>query len=164
MKLALAGLPLGRIIRQGQVESFVVRDLIKTWLEEGYLSIDETSVGNADDQGTAGKQRNISLNPGLRRVPLVLLLLLAISTAGWYRWTQEPPLDPGQGPRLRAGQLRAEVVAATRLYRYREGSWPEDLASMVRGGHLAPSTLATVESLGWKYELDRKQNRYTLGA
>jgi len=163
MKLALAGLPLGRIIRQGQVESFVVRDLLKTWLEEGFLTVEQHAADDGDARGDKRALRGINLNPGLRRAPLVLLVFLLLCGAGWYRWVEEPAMDPGQGPQLRETQLRAEVVAAARLYFYQEGQWPENLASMVRGGHMAPATLATVESLGWNYELDKKQNRFALG-
>lgn len=164
MKLALAGLPLGRIIRQGQTPSFVVRDLLKNWSEDGVLVINNTGAEAADPaQGKKGGL-NLRFDTGLRRLPLVVLLTLALGYAGYVRWFDTPPLPAGQGVELRLAQVRAEVIEAATLFRYNQGHWPDDLAVLVRGGQLEPATLATVEGLGWKYTLNRKTDSFNLGA
>jgi hypothetical protein len=164
MKLALAGLPLGRIIRQGQAESFVVRDLLKNWVEEGALVINNTGTDDGENSGKKGKGFKFKFDTGLRRLPVMLVLVLALGYAGYVRWLEPAPLAEGQGPELRQAQVRAEVIEAATLFRYNQGHWPEDLAVLVRGGQLDPSTLATVEGLGWKYTLNRRTDSFSLGA
>jgi hypothetical protein len=164
MRLALAGLPLGRIIRQGQSPSFVVRDYLKTWCEEGVLVMNNT--GAEEDESSSGKKGGLQLkfDIGLRRLPLMLLLAAALGYGGWVRWVDTEPLPEGQGVELRQDQVRAEVIEAATLFRYNQGKWPESLSLLVRNGQLDPITMATVEGLGWKYTLDKKRDSFSLGA
>lgn len=164
MKLALAGLPLGRIIRQGQAESFVVRDLLKTWCEENILVMNNTGTDDGGDGEGSSKGFKLNFNTGLRRLPLLLLVVATLGYGGYLRWMDPQPLDPGQGVELREVQVRAEVVEAATLYRYNQGKWPESLALLVREGQLDPATLATVDGLGWKYTLNRKTDSFSFGA
>ncbi len=163
MKLALAGLNLGQIIRQGRTENFVVRDLLKNWCAENVLVMHVPGVDEGDDQDDHGRRRSLRLAPGLRSVPLTLLMLAMIGTGVWARWFAMPPSPPAPGIALRESQLRAEVVEAARLYRYDKGAWPGNLTDLVRGGLLEPATALTVEDLGWTYRLDTKADRFTLG-
>lgn len=164
MKLALAGLPLGRIIRQGKTASFVVRDLLKTWCEEGVLEMNNTGGEEDDDGGSDSRGIKIHFNTGLRRAPLVILMALLLGYVGYVRWFDTPPLPGGQGIELRQVQVRAEVIEAATLFRYNKGHWPADLAVLVRGGQLDPATLATVKGLGWRYDLNEKADTFNLGA
>jgi len=165
MKLALAGLNLGQIIRQGRTESFVVRDLLKNWCAEHVLVMHVPGDDEGDDLADHGRRRGLRLaTTGLRSVPLTLLMLTMIGTGVWARWFAMPPSPPAPGVTLREAQLRAEVVEAARLYRYDQGAWPASLTDLVRGGLLAPATALTVEDLGWTYRQDAKADRFTLGS
>ena len=162
MELALAGLPLGKIIRQGHVESFVVLDLLKKWCAEEILVANQP--GQEDDGEEVKKGRKVKLGKklGLRSLPLVVFIALVFCGAGWVRWIDTPLVPSTDGQELRASQLRDEVVSAAQLYRYTEGSWPETLNELARGGQLCPETLATVVDLGWKYDLNKRQDQFTL--
>jgi hypothetical protein len=163
MELALAGLPLGRIIRQGQMESFVARDMLKSWCEEGIL--ERVQQGSEDKESSnRGGRFKLKLKSGLRSLPITLLAVLFISCLGWLRWTASPPVGPNPGEALRRAQIRSEVVTAARLYRYQKGEWPASLSEMVRSGQLTPSVLITVDDLGWQYTLNRKQDKFTFGS
>ena len=164
MGLALAGLPLGRIIRQGRAESFVVRDLLKTWCEEGFLFIDRSEGGGHQDSEEGATRRSLKINPDLRRAPVVLLFLLMLGGLGWLRWSLPAAPLNGRAQALREAQLRSELTSAATLYRYREGQWPESLELLVRQGTLPEATLQTVQTLGWQYKLDSKRDRYELGS
>jgi hypothetical protein len=163
MEMALAGLPLGRIIRQGKTESFVARDMLKSWCEEGIL---ERVDPGADDEesGNRGRKFKLNLQSGLRSLPVTMLVVLVIATLGWLRWTASPPAGPNPGEALRRAQIRSEVVTAARLFRYQKGEWPASLGEMVRSGQLTPSILITVDDLGWQYTLNRKQDKFTFGS
>jgi hypothetical protein len=163
MEMALAGLPLGKIIRQGQMESFVARNMLKSWCEEGIL--ERVQQGSEDEEsGTRGGHFKLKLKSGLRSLPLTLLAVLVISCLGWLRWTASPPVGQNPGESLRRSQIRSEVVTAARLYRYQKGEWPASLGEMVRSGQLTPSVLITVDDLGWQYTLNRKQDKFTFGS
>mgnify|MGYP001549264739 CR=1 FL=1 len=164
MQLALAGLPLGRIIRQGQTASFVVRDLLKTWCEEDVLVMNNTGSDDGSGDGEKRKGFRFKLNTGLRRSPLLLLMVCALGYLGYVRWVDPQPPLVSQGVELRQAQVRAEVIEAATLFRYNKGHWPADLAVLVRGGQLDPATLATVNGIGWQYRLDHKSDTFTLGS
>jgi hypothetical protein len=164
MSLALAGLPLGRIIRQGKTESFVVRTLLKTWCAEGFLNLDQTLDSGDEDDGNGQGKRKRRLDLGLRRMPVVLLMVVLLAGFGWLRWSVPPIIDTAAGDKLRENQLRSEVRAAAVLYRYREGTWPSSLDLLVKEGKLAEGTMVTVRALGWQYHLDQKKDRFSLGA
>ncbi len=163
MSLALAGLPLGRIIRQGKAESFVVRSLLRIWCEEGFLVLDQTMEMDGEDESNDKNKRKISLDMGLRRMPLVLLTVVILAGLGWLRWSVPPPIDTQASDLLRENQLRSEVRAAATLYRYKVGQWPDNLDLLVKEGKLAEGTLVTVGALGWEYTLDKKKDRFSLG-
>ncbi len=163
MKLALAGLNLGQIIRRGRTESFVVRDLMKTWCAEGILVKHQPGDDEGDGQDERGRRRSLHLATGLRSLTLTALTLAMIGLAVWARWFAMPPAPAHPGLALREAQLRAEVIDAARLYRYEKGEWPAGLTDLVRGGMLAPATAITVEDLGWVYRLDAGADRFTLG-
>lgn len=163
MELALAGLPLGRIIRQGRTESFVARDLLKTWVEEGILN-KHNPGGDADDSDSEGGGFKLKLNSGLRSLPLTLLAVLVIGGLGWLRWTAVPLPDNSAGQSLREAQLRSEVITAARLFRYQKGEWPQSLNELVRSGQLSPTVKLTTDNLGWQYKLNRKRDSFSFGA
>jgi len=163
MEMALAGLPLGRIIRQGKMESFVARNMLKTWCEEGVLEL--VNPGSEDEESdNQGGRFKWNLKSGLRSLPITLLAVLVIGTLGWLRWTASPPAGPNPGEALRQAQIRSEVVTAARLYRYQKGEWPASLGEMVHSGQLTPSVLITVDGLGWQYTLNRKKDKFTFGS
>ena len=162
MEMALAGLPLGRIIRQGRTESFVARDLLKTWCEGGFLNLVHPGDDAEDDEGT-GRNLKLKISSGLRSVPLTLLAIIFIGTMGWLRWTATPPAGPHPGEDLRLEQLHATVVSAAQMFHYQKGEWPASMREMVRTGQLSPSVLETVEDLGWEYTLNDKKDGFTLG-
>jgi len=162
--MALAGLPLGRIIRQGKTQSFVARNMLKGWCEEGFLALHNAGDEEEDDDETKGGGLKLKLSSGLRSLPLTLLAVIFIGTLGWLRWTATPPAGPHPGEALRQAQLHSEVVTAAQLFHYRKGEWPDNLNEMVRSGQLPPSILDTVEELGWKYTLSEKKNSFTFGS
>jgi len=162
MGLALAGVPLGRIIRQGRTESFVVRNLLKVWLETGVLEKHDPVAEDDDNDGDKSRF-SLNLNTGLRSVPLTLLAVFVLGGLGWLRWTATPAAGPYPGQALREAQLRSEVVTAARMFRYRTGNWPSSLNEFVRTGQLTPSVKSTTENLGWKYELNQERDTFTFG-
>lgn len=162
MSLALAGLPLGRIIRQGKAESFVVRSLLRVWCEEGFLILDQTLEMDGEDEEDGQSKQKIRLDLGLRRMPVVLLAVVILAGLGWLRWSVPPSIDTAAGEMLRENQLRSEVRAAATLYRYKEGRWPDNLDLLVKEGKLAHGTLVTVGAMGWQYKLDKKKDQFRL--
>jgi hypothetical protein len=163
IEMALAGLPLGRIIRQGKTESFIARDMLKSWCENGVL--ERVDKGDEDEESHhRGGRFKWKLKSGLRSLPITLLAVVLIGALGWLRWTASPDAGPNPGEVLRRSQIRSEVVTAARLYRYQKGEWPATLSEMVRSGQLTPSVLITVDDLGWEYTLNRKQDKFTFGS
>ncbi len=162
MSLALAGLPLGRIIRQGRAESFVVRNLLKTWCHEGFLQVDDSAETSVDRSAEDTRKIKIQLGLGLRRAPLVFLAVLLLLGFGWLRWTTPPIADMTVADSVRANQLRSEVRKAATLFRYRQGQWPESLEVLVNNGTLSLSTMKTLDQLDWHYNLDQAKDRFVL--
>ena len=163
LEMAVASLPLGRIIRQGKTESFVARSMLKNWCESGVLELVQPDSED-EESDNQGERFTMKLQSGLRSLPLTLLAVLIIGALGWLRWTASPPTGPNPGESLRRAQIRSEVVTAARLYRYEKGEWPTTLSEMVRSGQLTPSVLITVDDLGWQYTLNRKQDKFTFGS
>lgn len=163
MELALAGLPLGRIIRQGRTESFVARDMLKNWVQDGVLN-KHNPGGDEEESTPRGDGFQLKLRTGLRSLPLTIVAMCLLGALGWLRWTAMPDAGPNPGQALREAQLRSEVVTAARLFRYQKGEWPVNLNELVRSGQLAPSVQATSEDLGWKYELNPKRDSFTFGS
>lgn len=161
MELALAGVPLGRIIRQGKAESFVVRDLIKNWIHEGFLEITQGGLDDSNESEKNAAGRKLSFKHNLRSLPLTLLLFILISGVGYYQWSH-PYLASGAQPQeaLRISQLEAEVQEALQMHRNHEGQWPKSLNELVRNGLLSPHTQATVDALGGTYAV--KSGKYQL--
>jgi len=162
MKLAIAGLPLGRIIRQGRTESFVARDLLKSWVEDGVLN-KHNPGGDGDDSDSEGGGFNLKLTSGLRSLPLTIVAIFLVGTLGWLRWTATPDAGPHPGQSLREAQLLSEVITAARLFRYQKGEWPTNLNELVRSGQLAPSVKTTTENLGWHYKLNPQRDSFSIG-
>jgi hypothetical protein len=162
MELALAGLPLGRIIRQGRTESFVARDMLKNWVEDGILN-KHNPGGEDEDSESGGGGFKVNLSSGLRSLPLTLVAVVLVGALGWLRWTSAPETDAHPGQLLREAQLRSEVITAARLFRYQKGEWPDSLNELIRAGQLAPSVKITTENLGWEYELNRERDIFTFG-
>lgn len=163
MELALSGLPLGKIIRQGRVESFVVLDLLRTWCNEDYLVADQIGPDDGETESHGRTKMKLGRRLGLRSATLVLLLVTLLGGAGWVRWIRTPIVPSTAGYELRSHQLRDEIVNAAQLYRYDRSSWPASLNELVRGGLLDPGTLATVQGMGWKYVLNTDRDQFTLG-
>lgn len=163
MELALSGLTLGRIIRQGKAESFVVRDLLKNWCQEDVL-VKHLPVEEDDEDSDSGHSRALPGTPGLRSVPLTLAGLVLVGALLSARYTALPTPADDPGRTLRLSQLRHEVVTAAQLYRYQQGQWPQDLQALVRAGQLGPSVLTTLEQLGWQYRLDTGKDSFSLSS
>ncbi len=162
MSLALAGLPLGRIIRQGKTESFVVRSLLKAWCQDNFLTIDTAAESSHQDAASNGHNQKSHWGLGIRRSPMVLLVFLVLIGLGWLRWSVPAGSGTGPGDTLRENQLRSEVRMAATLYRYREGHWPASLDLLVKEGKLDRGTLLTIGELGWKYMLDTRKDQFNL--
>ncbi len=163
MELALAGLPLGRIIRQGRTESFVARNLLKNWVDEGMLNQQNPDGDDGETQSRGGGFK-LNLSSGLRSLPLTLIAVMVIGALGWLRWTASPDVGDHPGQALREAQLRSEVITAARIFRYQKGEWPDSLNELVRSGQLAPSVKITSEKLGWAYELNPARDSFTFGS
>lgn len=86
LKLALSGLPLGKIVRLGQVDSITARERLKLFCEVGYLESlapgQEPSTPPAEGQEKPEPDRQ----RGLRAPVLTVLALLALMGAAYLRW------------------------------------------------------------------------------
>ncbi len=162
MSLTLAGLPLGRIIRQGRAESFVVRNLLKMWCQEGFIQIDDLAQTSTTHHQELARRFKFDLGFGLKRAPVFIVTVMLVMGLGWLRWTAPAAHDTLASETLRINQLRSEVRAAATLYRYRQGEWPQDLELLVNEGRLAPETLEVISVLGFKYELNSKNDSFSL--
>lgn len=163
MELALSGLTLGRIIRQGKAESFIVRDLLKNWCQEDVL-VKHLPVEEDDEAEGGGHGLSLPRSPGLRSAPLTVAGLALLAGLVGARFAMYPVATDDPGRPLRLAQIRHEVVTAAQLYRYQQGQWPQDLQALVRAGQLGPSVLGTVESLGWRYSLDAANDSFSLSS
>lgn len=191
IKLALGGRPLGRIIKLARTDSFTCREMLKNFMDEGWLT---AVLPDADDEPGADdkrQKRRASRNSGLRQ-PLLSLLVVALMLAfGAFRWAPlmlgemalvglaEPVSQPVLATddtdgiswlddeqlacrRLRLRQLQAEVGVAARQYRAEHGGYPDALNNLVQAGMLAPSTGAVVDRLGWQYARLERGEGFTL--
>ena len=180
IKLALGGRQLGRIVRLARTDSFTTREMLKTFVAEGWLQavlpaedLDALSGDNPDDS----RQRRVS---SLRKPLVSLIMVLMVLGFGGFRWA---PLMLGEialvglaapAParsatateavavswldenhqacrQLRIRQLQAEVNEAARQYRNSHGTYPEALENLVGAGLLPRDTWQTVAHLGWQY-------------
>jgi hypothetical protein len=180
IKLALGGRTLGKIIRLARTDSFTTRELLKTFVEEGWL---QAVLPEDEDHGTdadRAKRRKRADGRGLRQPVLGVLVALLVLGFGAFRWTPllygemaliglaepVPSLDVAAADtvlvswlaadqlacrELRLRQVQAEVDEAAHHYRAAHGEYPEVLAGLVTAGMLAPATRATVDRLGWQY-------------
>jgi len=177
-KLALTGRPLGRILRRARLDSFTSRELLKNFLDEGWLEIarstDSDGSGTTEDAAAKRRRRTRSLRHPVG-VLVGAVLLLAV---GGIRWGALPlgematvglaaPVVPADDPSalpvswldrdqqshrdLRLRQIRDEVARAAALYRHAHGSYPPDLDALVTSGALEAATRRTVQALGWRY-------------
>ena len=115
MKLALAGLTLGQIIRQGRTESFTVRDLLKNWCGDNVLVMHTPGDDEGTGQDEHSRRPGLHLATGLRSLPLTVLMLAMIGlglgplvrhAAG----AGAPGPGPARGPAAgRGGRGRAPV-------------------------------------------------------
>jgi len=191
IKLALGGRPLGRIIRLARTDSFTCREMLKNFLEEGWL-VGEVPEHDADTEAAAARQRQgRQRTSGPRRPILSVLVALAMLTFGAFRWV---PLQFGEmalvglaepvasdvgatdsesvvswlsddqlaSRELRLRQIRAEVNDAARQYRSAHGTYPDRLQGLVRDGMLAASIHEAVDRLGWQYAQHDAGRAYSL--
>lgn len=163
MELALSGLPLGRIIRQGRAESFVVRDLLKNWCQEDVL-VRHLPVDEDEAHADGGRGLSLARGPALRSARATAALALVTGTLVIARWVAFPLDRADPGSQLRMNQVRQEVVTAAQLYHHQQGQWPQDLQALVRAGQLEDRVLRTVEDLGWRYTLQADRNAFSLGS
>lgn len=190
IKLALGGRPLGRIIRLARTDSFTCREMLKHFIEEGWL-VGVVPEQDAEAEAAAARQRQRAQRAGGPRRPiLTLLVALAVLTFGAFRWAPlqfgemalvglaEPvPGDAGDDAEaavswlsddqqscreLRLRQIRAEVHDAARSYRSAHGAYPDGLQGLVREGMLAPSVHQAVARLGWQYAQHEAGRAYSL--
>ncbi|MEZ4388687.1 MAG: DUF4388 domain-containing protein [Candidatus Krumholzibacteriia bacterium] len=192
IKLALGGRPLGRIIRLARTDSFTCREMLKHFVDQGWLVPvipEDDAVALAD----AERQRQRKSREGKLRRPLVsLLVLLVMLGFGAFRWTplllgemalvglaepvvsQDAAATGGPGVswldddqlacrHLRLRQLQAEVNEAAQQYRDAHGSFPDALVGLVEEGMLAPSVQRTIDRLGWQYAQRDDGRGYVLG-
>ncbi len=179
IKLALGGRPLGRIIRLARTDSFTTREMLKTFLENGWL-VAEIPQDEKDADASGGKdRRRLRRRTILRHPVLSLLLVTAVVGLGGVRWAPfvlgqtaviglaAPVADATAGAsatpvswldadqqvarQLRLRQLRAEVGEAARQYQAVHGAYPEALDHLVSAGLLPRETWRTVDRLGWRY-------------
>ncbi len=160
--LALAGIPLGRIIRQGRAGSFVVRTLLKTWCEEDYLLAENNNEEKETPELKSASQNKNTRGLGLRRAPVLAMVLILVLGLGWLRWSTIPLADTKVADRIRQSQLRHEIQTASTLFRYREGHWPDNLQLLVERGLLADHAAKLSGELKWEYVLDKKNDRYEI--
>ncbi len=192
IKLALGGRPLARIIRLARTDSFTCREMLKNFIEEGWL-VGVIPEDEMDAQSAADRKRQRKKREGDLRQPLVTMLVLAAMLAiGAFRWAPlalgemalvglaEPVasddqvadsgaavswLDDGQLAcrHLRLRQLRAEVNEAAQHYRAAHGNYPDALQGLVQEGMLAPSVRQIIDGLGWQYAQLDAGRAYSLG-
>jgi hypothetical protein len=177
LKLALAGLPLGRIIRMAQMDSFTTRDKLRRFCEDGYLEILQPRQATDEEEGEGAESGPRDRTLGLRSLPLTVGAVLLLLGLGWFRW--QPLLTPGQAVpvanaasagvhsfapglalrlpaqvrSMRQRQIQDEVVEAVELFRYRHGRYPVDLSLLVKEGMLEQDTYALVIAQRWIYRL-----------
>jgi hypothetical protein len=179
LDLAMAGYPLGRIIRSGQTDSFTVRDLLHDFCEQGFLEAHHPGGDTSATKSTAdtGGQKRPALK--LRSVALTILVTGGLLAFGGLRWgpiiadggaelglaavTRDHDDDTSQPPwlrqvqraarDLRLRQIRAELVDALELFHYRHGNYPQNLRELVAFGLLNEPTQRVASELGWTYSL-----------
>ncbi len=93
MQLALAGETVGRIIRTGKADSFTVRTLLKTFCDEGYLTLVRPDQDDRSGQGNGGRKSETSRASALKSMPVAVLILVLFAIAGYLRWA---PLMTGE--------------------------------------------------------------------
>lgn len=188
LKLALAGQPLGRIIRQGRIDSFTVREVLKNFCEDGLLQVVLPDPKEGGFSQGPQKKASRNLDIGLKSNAFTLAVLLAVLAFGGLRWgplwareqatvglaapivataadssaaaAEEPVRRAARDLRLR--QIKAEVTDAIELFRFHHGAYPADLEQLVGEGMLAASTQQIVTRLGWTYSALKQGQGYSL--
>jgi hypothetical protein len=191
LELALAGFPLGRIVRNGRADSFTVRELLREYCEEGYLE----AYQPGGETVLAGRNADASSRrlpkPQLRSLPLTVLIATLAVAFSAVRWA---PLALGETSRfglapvervaaapgekgaseawndpvrlaardLRLRQLRTELTDALELYRFRHGRYPQSLSELVARGYVTRDTARIVTEIGWSYGLLNDGRDYSL--
>ncbi|MDY0109231.1 MAG: DUF4388 domain-containing protein [Candidatus Krumholzibacteria bacterium] len=181
IKLALGGRPLGRIIRLARIDSFTTREMLKNFLEAGWLeAVLPEQDGDAESNQRNRRRRKLPLLT-LRHPLLSVVAATAVLGLGVFRWA---PLGAGEmaqiglaapalanadaGPTavavswldanqqacrsLRLRQLRAEVNDAARHYQQIHGDYPETMDLLVKAGLLSRENWRLAERLGWRYD------------
>jgi len=190
IKLALGGRPLGRIIRLSRTDSFTTREMLKGFMDEGWLEavIPETENDGSEGKGKKSRQRR---QRNLRQPILSLSIALLVLAFGGFRWApllfgemaliglaapapenhvpadqavQVSWLDENQQAcrLLRLRQLKDEIGEAARHYQAAHGSFPEQLDILVQDGLLTPDTWQTIDRLGWQYKRQESGLTYSL--
>jgi hypothetical protein len=189
-QLALTGEPLGKIIRQGKVDSFSARERLWACCEEGYLESIMPDQQELPPDGQKSLETKPEEKPRMRSVPFSIMIFLLMLGVGYWRWQPiiwpsetgpEPttvmktsgeaisagesltsPPDPSRELRLR--QIRDQVIRAAELFKYRHGKYPLDLSLLVKEGLLGQSTYQRVVHLGWQYQATGKAQTFTISS
>lgn len=180
MKLALGGRPLGRIIRLARTDSFTTREMIKNFLDEQWLRLEEQTADQLAE-GRDGKGSERGRRSGKLRHPLltgiVVLLLLSFTGVRWLPVAMSgtasiglaapaasgaTAIEPAAGTvrlaadqlasrQLRLRQIQDMVVESIRQYYDTHGIYPDELEQLERTGLLPRETWRIVAQLGWQY-------------
>jgi hypothetical protein len=189
-KLALSGRPVGRIIRRARADAFTTRELLKTFVQEGWLQVEQP--GDAPEVGAAGRAagRREPFQRALKHPTLTIAVALLLLGFGASRWlpltwngaatvglaatvqtasgaggsTPATVLDETQLAcrELRLRQIQSEVSTAAALFHYEHGAFPPDLGKLVEGGQLDQVTGRAVEQLGWRYVAEANGQGYRM--
>lgn len=179
LALALGGEPLGRILKQGRADGFLVRERLKELCESGLLRPVTPEAEAAAAAHGGGAHGEPGREHGLRSLPLTVLCALLLLAAGWARWaplvTAGRDLGGGLDERsgavrpdavalteLRLAQIRDEVASALEIHRRAHGRYPADLEPLVREGLLPEPTYRVVQGRRWRYEAPPDGSGYRL--
>jgi hypothetical protein len=124
IKLALGGRPLGQILRLARADSFTTREMLKSFLEEGWLeAVIPEAEGDGRHDGAARQRRR---RKSSLKYPLVSMLLVVLMLGfGAFRWA---PLLFGEMALIGLAEPAPPAVAAADLTDSEDAevSWLDD--------------------------------------
>ncbi|MFH1843146.1 MAG: DUF4388 domain-containing protein [bacterium] len=85
-KLALSGLPLGRIIRLGKLDSTTTRERLRSFCEADYLTMTVPGMADKDGKKAQHDQQKSIRRDGLRLPILLICFTLLLAGVGYLRW------------------------------------------------------------------------------